>query len=376
MAVWKWVSLLLSGLCGVAVLVAAGMGEVLSLGEPPLGGVAAVGAPPNNAHGEPRLASGGRVVAAGEFDVDGGTVPLAPQASGAVAEIPVQEGDVVKAGQPILKLESKLAELQVTQALAAEAEAAAQLARAKQAVGIHAHKVEELKQSVVVAKARLSAHNRQVDKLEKLRATNSVPEENFLSAKDQLTELQAALRVAEEQLGEVQRVDPNLDVQQAEAAVQDAAAKLASAREHLAKHTLLAPSDGQVLRLQAGLGQILGAMDPRPPVWFRPDKPTIVRCEVEQEFADLIEPGMIAEVSNETYDNRKWTGRVQRVAPWVAPRRTVWNKIHELGEVPTVECIVDLDPDQPPARIGQRVRVVFSPGSRAQVASEKHSTRE
>jgi HlyD family secretion protein len=375
-AVWKWVSLLLSGLCGAAVLVAAGMGEVLSLGESQLGGLTALAAPSKNAQGQPLLAAGGKVVAAGEFDVDGGTVPLTPQASGAVAEILVQEGDVVKAGQPILRLESKLAELQVSQALAAEAEAAARLARAKQGVGIHAHKIEELKQSVVVAKARLSAHNRQVDKLEKLRATNSVPEENFLSAKDQLTELQAALRVAEEQLGEVQKIDPDLDVQQAEAAVQDAAAKLASAREHLAKHTLAAPSDGQILRLQVGLGQILGAMDPRPPVWFRPDKPTIVRCEVEQEFADLIEAGMIAEITNETFDDRKWTGRVQRVAPWVAPRRSIWNKIHELGEVPTVECIVDLDPDQPPARLGQRVRVVLSPGSRAHVASEKHSTRE
>ena len=83
MAVWKWVSLLLSGLCGAAVLVAAGMGEVLSLGESQLGGLTALAAPSKNAQGQPLLAAGGKVVAAGEFDVDGGTVPLTPQASGA-----------------------------------------------------------------------------------------------------------------------------------------------------------------------------------------------------------------------------------------------------------------------------------------------------
>lgn len=374
-APWKVASIIVSLLFGAAVLVATGLGELLGSVDP-FGSRVALAAPPsNNANSQPSPTTG-KIVAAGEFDVDGGTVPLAPQVLGAVVDIPVQEGDEVKAGQPLLKLDARIAELLEKQAQAATSETAAQLARARQAVEIHKHKIEELKQTVIVANSRLSAQRRQVEKLEKLRSTNSVPEENFLAAKDQLTELEASLRVAKEEVEQLEHVDPNLEVQQAQAADNASRAKLDAARENLAKHTLLAPTDGRILRLQVGLGQILGSVDPRPPIWFCPAKPAIVRCEVEQEFADRIEPGMVAEITNETLDNHKWTGRLQRIAAWVAPRRSVWNKAHEIGEVPTIECIVDLDPDQGPIRIGQRVRVTLSPSSRAQVASGKASARE
>lgn len=362
MAWWKIISVVAPVTFGTVVFIAAGLSEFGGSVDP-LASRTAVGAPPDSRDpGDARL---DKVVAAGEIDIDGGTVPLAPQVLGAVVELPVKEGDAVKEGQPLLRLDSRLAQLQVHQAEAAFQEASVQLLKAKQARDLHQHLVRRLEQSVVVAQSRLNAQGRQVQKLEKLRSTESVPEETFLAAKDQLIELEAALAVAKEQLAEAQKSDPGLPVLQAEAAVGVARVQLDSAREQLSKHTLTAPCDGRILRVQVGVGQILSAADPRPPIWFCPDKPFVVRCEVEQEFADLIQPGMLADITNETMDARRWTGRVERVSPWVAPRRSLWNKTFELGEVPTVECIVRIDPDQPAVRIGQRVRVALTSDSDA-----------
>jgi multidrug resistance efflux pump len=374
---WKFITGTTTAALGAFILLATGMGEfrgrVEDL-ESPLSAYHSAENPSDPSPNDPKAI----VVAAGAIDVDGGTVPLAPLIAGTVVDVPVQEGMEVKSGQPLVRLDSRLADIQVDQAEAALNETHVQLLQAKQDSSNHRFKIEQLRQTVAAAAARVKSAERQVNKFEALRPKDGVSEESFLSAKDQLAELAAGHRATREQLSQVEHTDPNLVVQQAEVAESAARAKLAAAREHLAKHTLNAPSDGRVLRLQVGVGQVIGPTDPQRLIWFCPDKPFVVRCEVEQEFADLIEPGMKATISNESFDGRKWTGRVRRCAEWVAPRRSLYNKVLEVGDVPTVECIVDIDPGQKSLRIGQRVRAaierIAAPDeSKSQAAPSKRS---
>lgn len=359
MATWKIITGSASVLLGVAILVAAGMSEFRQgiPGGPQPAHAANVGGTVTNV-GYSGTTKSDVVVAAGAVDVDGGTVPLAPRSSGMVIQIPVQEGQAVKKGDPIVVLDSVMAKLQVEQAEAAVKDAGVQLLRAQEGARNHRFKIEQLKQSVIAATSRLQSAERQTNKLEALRPKEGVAEETFLSAKDQLAELQAMVRISKEQLAEAESLNTQLLVQSAEVAEGAARAKLAIAKENLANHTLVAPSDGTILRVQVGVGQILGAEMP-PLVWFCPDKPFIVRCEVDQEFADRIAEGASVVIHNETFDGREWDGQVRRCATWVAPRRTLWNKVFEVSDVPTVECVVDLSKDRPNLRIGQRVRVTI-----------------
>ncbi len=359
MATWKIITGSASVLLGVAILVAAGMSEFRQgiPGGPQPAHAANVGGTVTNV-GYSGTTKSDVVVAAGAVDVDGGTVPLAPRSSGMVIQIPVQEGQAVKKGDPIVVLDSVMAKLQVEQAEAAVKDAGVQLLRAQEGARNHRFKIEQLKQSVIAATSRLLSAERQTNKLEALRPKEGVAEETFLSAKDQLAELQAMVRISKEQLAEAESLNTQLLVQSAEVAEGAARAKLAIAKENLANHTLVAPSDGTILRVQVGVGQILGAEMP-PLVWFCPDKPFIVRCEVDQEFADRIAEGASVVIHNETFDGREWDGQVRRCATWVAPRRTLWNKVFEVSDVPTVECVVDLSKDRPNLRIGQRVRVTI-----------------
>ena len=70
----------------------------------------------------------------------------------------------------------------------------------------------------------------------------------------------------------------------------------------------------------------------------------------------------VATIQNYPVAQGTWKGRVKRIGDWYTQRRP--NPLDsglQLDEKRTLECVisVDVDPDQPPLRIGQRVRVIL-----------------
>jgi multidrug resistance efflux pump len=120
---------------------------------------------------------------------------------------------------------------------------------------------------------------------------------------------------------------------------------------------VLAPSDGTVLRVQTNPGEVLGPQSRQPALLFAPDKPLVVRAEVDQEAVGRVAVGQRAELEDDAAAGPTWTGRVARVARWFSQRRTILPDAPALQDVRTLECVIHLDPSQPPLRIGQRVRV-------------------
>jgi hypothetical protein len=52
-----------------------------------------------------------------------------------------------------------------------------------------------------------------------------------------------------------------------------------------------------------------------------------------------------------------WPGRVSRVGDWYADSPTIPRRLARFTDIPTVECLIALDPGHPPLRIGQRMTV-------------------
>lgn len=298
-------------------------------------------------------------VAAGEVDVENGTTPLSPQAVGSVKEVAVKEGDHVAKGQALVRLDSRVAELQVTQSETAVIEAELRLEHAKQTAAEFPHQLIQQEQAIIAAQARLSAQASIVKRLIELRKTGAVSDDNYQVANQKIAEAEADLKVQKEKLIQLRMMDASRAVRLADAALKAANGQCDLAKENLARQTLTAPSAGLVLRIFVNPGQLVGADSKHPAIWFQPDNPMVVRCEIEQEFADRVQPGMKAEIANESGGDARWTGIVDRRANWVAPRRTLLNENAELREVPTVECIVRLDPKMTGLRVGQRVRVLI-----------------
>ena len=312
-----------------------------------------------------------RVVGFGHIDVQGGTIPLSAAAIGPVAEVLVKEGDHVEHGAVLLRMHSELAQSQVRQAEAAVEKARLHLAQSKRAPANHALLVSQQEQSIAAAEARLDAQRRQVDRMEKLTSTSAVPEENFQAGKDLVREMEAGLQAERLKLKQLQLDDPQETVSLAEVALQVAQAQLEMAKQRLADNTLVAPTAGLVLRVLVSAGQVLGASQTQPAIWFCPDQPRIVRCEIQQEFARRVAVGMKARVFDDGLFDKSWPGTVIRCSEWIAHRRSLLDEPFQRNDVRTLECIVEFDAEYPHFRLGQRVRVEIaeSVGDHAQLGS-------
>ena len=96
-------------------------------------------------------------------------------------------------------------------------------------------------------------------------------------------------------------------------------------------------------------------------VLFCPDGPRLVRAEVEQEYASQVQVGQSATVQDDSGAAGTWHGRVARLSDWYTRRRSTLDEPLQLNDVRTLECLIALDPGQPPLRIGQRIRVTIGP---------------
>ena len=302
------------------------------------------------------------IVCAGYVDAPGGVASLAPGQAGRVIEIPVHEGDRVKAGQVLLRLDDRLARQRRKEAEAGVAAAYAVAAEARQGPLQHAAKVEQQTAAVEAARRKLAGGRFLLQHRRELQQLGQVSKAEVDAANEQVGELEQLVKVEQSRLEELKRIDPEQPYRVAEAQYYAAKAKLAQAREAEEECTLRAPEDGKVLRIGTAVGDLCGPTTPQPPIAFYPDRTLIVRAELEQESVGRVSEGLSASVTDDSGAvSHTWTGRVTHVSGWVAPRRSILFEPGQMNDVRTAECIVQLDPDPVPLRIGQRVRVFIHP---------------
>ncbi len=244
-------------------------------------------------------------------NVDIRQVSLGFRVSGRIAELRVDEGDTVKAGDVIARLDAE----PFQQALdAAEAEA--------EALKATLSKLKAGARSTEIAQAR-AAHEERLADLENAelayqRARQLRPNGTISQADlDQASASRAAAaaransaRHALELLKEGSRVE---DIAAAEAQVHAATAKAASARTSLKDTELVAPGAGVVLSRVRETGAIVSPADTvyvlslTEPVW--------VRAYIAEPDLGRVHPGMKVRVTSDTAPYRAYEGTVGFVSP-------------------------------------------------------------
>lgn len=261
-------------------------------------------------------------VARGRIDIEGSLLALSMPREGTLATVAVREGDHVKKDQLLAALDIEPARLAIDAAQAQLDQAQAQL------------KLLGIKQ--VAAKQRAG----------RLVAAVAAGAGDGQSADDAA---EAAAQLGAEQ-------------QAAQAATSMASQKLVEARYELKQRSLLAPFDAEVVRVAAQPGASVssssGAL-----FTLLPQKPRIVRAELNESFVGVIKPGMHAEVSaSNDAANVRWSAHVLRIGQVYGPA-TLENDPQVRANARTVECVLAFD--QPNSdqtrdlRIGQRVMVRF-----------------
>ncbi len=298
-----------------------------------------------------------KLVCLGYVDLEHGVTSLAPLQLGRIAKVLVQETDPVKAGDVLLQLEDGPARHRVEEAEAALASARNLLAQSERGVQTHQERLQQQQAAVEAMKERLAAARSQLSRKQELLKINSVNQQDVTSAAHLVKEAESLEKVEEGKLAELRLVDPELEVRNARTQVAVMESRLQQARDAVEECKLKAPQSGTVLRVLAGPGDLVGGPNRSPVILFAGDGPRLVRVEVEQEFARRVRVGLPARVEDDTDPSRFWLGKVMRISDWYTQRRAILQEGPSLHDVRTVECLIALDPNQTPPRLGLRVQV-------------------
>jgi multidrug resistance efflux pump len=300
----------------------------------------------------------------GHVDVPDGVSFPYPAAAGRVVEVKVREGQAVKAGDVLYRVDDRVRREDFDRAQNAVATARIGEDRAANAGKKHEQLVAAQEQAVEAARSELDAAQIGLDRKRALYEKNNLVKEDVDAAEKLRDKARAGVKGEEAKLAALKLAANDIagDAKLAAADVLDKQKVLAKAQLALDECVVKAPADGSVLRLDLRAGDLLPPEPKAPPLIFCPAGPRVVRAEVEQEWAGRVQEGQVASIEDDTANGSgpKWTGRVVRVGDWMAHRRSILPDPSQFHDIRTLECIIELDPGQAPLRIGQRVRVALS----------------
>lgn len=299
------------------------------------------------------------VVCSGYVDLEHGVRSLAPVRPGRVAEVIAKETQHVSAGASLLRLEDDDAKFQVDEAEAALEAAQAQREQSLKLAERQRARLAQQQAALDAAGFRLNAARELLrDKEDKL-TKDLISSSEVGATREEVKALEALQRAEREKLAEAKTVDPELAVRKAKAEANLARTRRDRARHQLDECTLKAPASGTVQRISVGAGDIVTGSPAQQIVRFCPDEAPLIRAEVNQEFANRVKVGQSALIRDDARAGASWRGKVRRVAGWFERRRPDTEDPSAYTDVRTVECLIAVDPGQPPLRIGQRMRVMI-----------------
>jgi HlyD family secretion protein len=248
----------------------------------------------------------------GNVDLRQADVPF--NASERVTEVLVQEGDHVKLGQLLARLDPTRIEPQVAKA---EADVAAQ----QQVVNrLHAgnrpEEVAQARANVLSAQADSANARRQYDRLVELARSSSgraVSRQDLDSARAALDVAEARLAVNRKAL-DLQLAGPRKeDIAQAEAQLRSDEAQLALLRRQLADTELHAPLDGVVRSRLVEPGEI--ASPQKAAFTLAITDPKWIRAYIAERDLGAVREGIAASVTTDAFPSRPFSGWVGFISP-------------------------------------------------------------
>jgi HlyD family secretion protein len=228
-----------------------------------------------------------------------------------VAQVLVREGDVVRQGDALVRLESDELRAALEQAVASEHQAQARLE------GIRTSGRLSAQAAVAQADATANAARAEMERAQQLVS------QGFVSA-SRVDDARRALDVAQAQQASARALlqanaDTGTDAIQAQAQLAAARAGAVAARAKLEQTVLRAPADAYVLSRDAEPGQIV--QPGRALVGLAMEGPTQLKAQVDERFLEQLQPGQKAMVVADAFSDQRFAAHVLSIAPAVDAQR-------------------------------------------------------
>ena len=213
----------------------------------------------------------------GSGTIDCTQVQVAPQISGRVAELPPQEGDVLKQGALVARLDARDYELKRDEAHAALANAQAQLDLLR--AGARVEDIERAREAVREAHAEAmaaAADRKRVGEVFAAGSATQKQQDDAVSAADRTA---AALAGAEQNLARLEHGNRPEEIHAAEAQAELAKVRLAQAEKAVADCIVTAPMNGVVTTRSREVGE-----------WVTPGAPLVTLSRLDEVWLAIYIP--------------------------------------------------------------------------------------
>lgn len=293
-------------------------------------------------------------------NIDIREVDLSFRVDGRVAAVLVDEGDAVRAGQVIARLDPEPLQTELAEALANTDAQRAQLDLLR--AGNRREDIAQAEAIVAERRAALADAQGDVVRLSTLRGTGAIADRRWEDATNQRDEAAARLRAAQHALAEQRAGTRPQEIDQAASNVDRARASAERIRLRVNDTILRAPSDGTILtrglekgaNVAAGVTAFTEAL--ARPVW--------ARVFVDAPDLGLVAPGTMVNISTDAAPGKVYKGRIGYVSPTAEfTPKSVETETLRTALVYRARVVV-LDPDSR-LRQGMPITVQLASGARA-----------
>jgi len=230
--------------------------------------------------------------------------------AGRVIDLLVVEGQSVRKGDLLARLDNAEAASTVAQQRAALQEAGARLAELE--AGSRPQEIEQAKADVQTQEAELVRIKKDYERSEILYYNGAIPSAQFDAAKSAFESRAAQLRRAAEQLSLTKEGPRKESIEAAAYRVRQARAQLRVAEERLNDTLIYAPFSGIILRKNVELGETVAQ---GVPVYTIGDLANPwIKVYVKEDKLGLVKLGQKAEVTTDTYRGKVYNGWVSFIS--------------------------------------------------------------
>jgi HlyD family secretion protein len=278
-------------------------------------------------------------------------VDIGSTLTGRVAQVMVREGDQVKAGAPLVRMEQDEHQAALAQAQAAERQAEARLAGLRSTGRMSARALlEQAQATLVAAQAELA-------RVQQLVAQGFVSASRVDDARRAVEVAQAQRQAAAAQ--SQANAERGTELVQAQAQLNAARAATAAARARLTQTTLLAPADARVLSRDVEPGQIV--QPGRALIGLAFKGPTQIVAQVDERFLDQLQTGQSATVVADAFAQQRLAAKLLSIAPGVDAQRGAVEVKFALDQPPPAYLREDMTLSVE-VETGKRERALVLPG--------------
>jgi HlyD family secretion protein len=244
-------------------------------------------------------------------NVDVRQVDLAFNAEGKIADMLVEEGDRVEAGQLLARLDGDPYDDLVAAAKARVARSRARLDELR--AGTRQEEIARARAAVRQAEAMVEETEATLERRRQLLAGDTISQQAFDEAQRAYDEAQAVLAQRRAELDLAERGPRTETIRAAEAQLEFDRATLRLARERRDNTRLHAPTGGTILTRIREPGATVGPTTPVLTLAVR--RPVHVRTYVGEPNLGRIEPGMAVTVTSDSFPDRRYDGRIGYISP-------------------------------------------------------------